>query len=190
MSIVGWLLLAVFGQQCNIKSQWGIGLPQMCFGIGFILYLDIMIFILNNLPTALEMKGSPGMFLLIAPPSVAVIGLGLFGYSTFAEMLLGWVYVLLVLLMSLGPRIWKAPSVLGEYRAYVFPLAAATNATIQYWASLQTDVTWILTAIMISISIAAMILVFGRMLYHMYQCINKIDCWRDPLFDQEKYRRR
>jgi hypothetical protein len=54
------------------------------------------------------MKGSPGMFLLIAPPSVAVICLDLFNddssaFSETAEMLLGWVYVLLILLICLGP---------------------------------------------------------------------------------------
>jgi hypothetical protein len=65
MSIIGWLLLAAFGQECNIKSEWDIELPQMCFGAGFMLYINIMIFIFSKFPTSQGMKGSPGMFLLI-----------------------------------------------------------------------------------------------------------------------------
>lgn len=92
----------------------------MCFGAGFILYIDITIFIFGKLHENKGIKGSPAMFLLIAPPSVGVVSLDLFNdgatdFSLFGEMLLGWVFVLLLLLIRLGPHIWRKPSVLGEY---------------------------------------------------------------------------
>lgn len=188
MSIVGWCMLANLGQECQIKSEWGIGLPQMCFGAGFILYIYIMIFILSNFPTTRGMKGSPALFLLMAPPSVMVVSLALFNESTSAfsqtaEMLLGWAYLLLMLLSSLGPNIWKMPSVLGEYWAYVFPLASATTATIRYALALQTDAAEVLAVIMTLISTAALVVVFGRMTFHiMYQCLVGKQEWKDPLF--------
>ena len=191
MSIVGWCMLANFGQECQIKSEWGFGLPQMCFGAGFMLYIYIMLFILGNFPTTQGMKGSPALFLLIAPPSVMVVGLDLFNDSTStfsetAEMLLGWVFLLLVLLSSLGPNIWKMPSVLGEYWAYVFPLASATTATIRYAASIQTDAAEVLAVIMTLFSTAALVVVFGRMTFHMYQCLVGKQEWKDPLFDRSR----
>ena len=95
----------------------------MCFGAGFILYLDIVIFIFSRLHVNKGLKGSPAMFLLIAPPSVGVVALDLFNgdasdFSLFGEMLLGWVFVLLQLLIRLGPILVREPDVLGEYWAY------------------------------------------------------------------------
>ena len=92
----------------------------MCFGAGFILYIDITIFIFGKLHENKGIKGSPAMFLLIAPPSVGVISLDLFNegtdnFSSSGEMLMGWVFVLLLLLIRLGPIIWRKPSVFGEY---------------------------------------------------------------------------
>lgn len=193
MSTVGWLFLAVIGQSYQIKMYWGIGLPQMCFGAGFILYIDVMVFILSNLSTNLGMKGSPGMFLLVAPPSVAVVSLDLFNngaseFSETAEMLLGWVYILLVLLLCMGPRIWKEPSVLGEYWAYVFPVVSATTATIRYATALETSATQALAVIMTLFSISTLLMVCGRMFYHMFKCICGKQQWEDPLFDRQKYR--
>lgn len=130
------------GQTCEIRSQWGIGLPQMCFGAGFILYMDIVVFIFGKLHENKGMKGSPAMFLLIAPPSVGVVSLDLLNdgasnFSQFGEMLLGWVFVLLLLLIRLGPILARNPSVFGEYwvsyqRAGTFnePLSATWYVTL------------------------------------------------------------
>lgn len=108
------------GQTCDIRDEWGIGLPEMCFGAGFILYIDIVIFIFGKLHENTGMKGSPAMFLLIAPPSVGVVALdmlnhGASDFSQAGEMLLGWVFVLFLLLIRLGPILSKNPSVFGEY---------------------------------------------------------------------------
>ena len=79
----------------------------MCFGAGFILYVIITIFIFNKLHEIRGIKGSPAMFLLIAPPSVGIVSLDMFndgtpGFSLFGEMLLGWVFMLLLLLIRVA----------------------------------------------------------------------------------------
>lgn len=75
------------------------------------------------------------MFLLIAPPSVGVVSLdflndlvdGATEFSPFSEMLLGWVFVLLLLLIRMCPTIWRSPSVLGEYWAYGASMGAVRS---------------------------------------------------------------
>ena len=180
------------GETCQIKNAWGIGLPQMCFGAGFILYVIITIFIFNKLHEIRGIKGSPAMFLLIAPPSVGIVSLDMFndgtpGFSLFGEMLLGWVFMLLLLLIRFGPTLLKQPSVFGEYWAYVFPWSAATTATIRYASALQTMSTEVIALVMIALAILALFLVFVRMIYHMYKCYKGDAQWRDPLFDYDKY---
>lgn len=193
MSTVGWFLLANLGQSAQLREEWGIGLPRMCFGAGFILYIDITIFIFGGLHENKGLQGSPGMFLLIAPPSIGVVSLDLFNdgatdFSPSAEMLLGWVYVLLLLLIRLGPVLWRKPSVFGEYWAYVFPLAAATTSTVRYAGALETNVTEVLAMMMIVVATITLLGVFGRMIYHIYECIVGQYQWRDPLFHQEYFR--
>ena len=192
MSTVGWFLLCNLGVICDIKGEWGIGLPAMCFGAGFMLYIEIVIFIFGKLHENKRMKGSPGMFLIIAPPSVGVLSLEFLDddasdFSLAGEMLLGWVYVCLLLLFRLGPVIWRTPSVFGEYWAYVFPLASATTATIKYASVLDTRTTEVLALIMVVTACGSLFLVFCRMIFHIYRCLRGQEEWGDPLFDQEKY---
>mmetsp|Transcript_497 Transcript_497/g.778 ORF Transcript_497/g.778 Transcript_497/m.778 type:complete len:98 (+) Transcript_497:2-295(+) len=87
----------------------------------------------------------------------------------------------------MSPTIWKNPSVLGEYWAYVFPLAAATTATIRYASALNTVATEVLAVIMIVMAISSLLLVFGRVTFHVYKCIRRKAQWKDPLFRREKY---
>mmetsp|Transcript_25611 Transcript_25611/g.55095 ORF Transcript_25611/g.55095 Transcript_25611/m.55095 type:complete len:178 (-) Transcript_25611:106-639(-) len=164
----------------------------MCFGAGFILYIDITIFIFGKLHENKGIKGSPAMFLLIAPPSVGVVSLDLFNdgasdFSPFGEMLLGWVFVLILLLLRIGPTLLRNPAVLGEYWAYVFPWAAATTATIRYASALESNATEALAVAMIVMAVFSLLLVLGRGAFHMYQCHKGEDQWRDPLFHTEKY---
>lgn len=69
----------------------------------------------------------------------------------------------------------------------VFPLAAATTATIRYASAMNTTTTEVLAIVMILMAISSLLLVFGRMTFHMYQCLRGKDQWRDPLFRMEKY---
>ena len=176
------------GEICDLRNEWGIGLTTMCFGAGFLLYIDLIIFIFAQLHENTGMKGSPSMFLLIAVPSIGVVSLVMMEILPFAEMLLGWVLVLLVLLFGIGPRLLKAPSVMGEYWAYVFPLASASSACIRYAGVMQTKSTETLAIIMICIALAAVFTVIGKMSYHMIQCLRNVEQWRDPLFEFGRYR--
>ena len=104
--------------------------------------MDIVVFIFGKLHENKGMKGSPAMFLLIAPPSVGDVSLDLLNdgasnFSQFGEMLLGWVFVLLLLMIRLGPILARNPSVFGEYwvsyqRAGTFnePLSATWYVTL------------------------------------------------------------
>ena len=107
LSTFGWLLLSNQGNIIQIKEVWGIGLPTLCFGAGFILYIDMIIFIFGNLSTTPNLMGSSALYLTVAAPSVAVMSLnGLYKKGEFpiaAEMLLGWVLLLFALLIRLGP---------------------------------------------------------------------------------------
>ena len=167
----------------------------MCFGAGFMLYIDTVIFIFGNLHENSGLQGSPGMFLLIAPPSVGVVSLDLIdkddtGFNPFGEMLLGWVLVLLLLLFRLGPALGREPAIFGEYWTYVFPLSAMATATIRYASVLQSRSTEVLATIMIGVAFVAYLLVVVRAIFHMYQCFRGNSQWKDPLFDMEKYRPR
>jgi len=164
----------------------------MCFGAGFVLYIGIVIFIFGNLHEPGGMRESPAMFLLIGPPSAGVVSLDLMNdtasdFSQLGEMLLGWVFLLLFLLFRLGPTLWRTPSIFGEYWAYVFPLAAATTATVRYATALNTTSTEMLAVIMIVVAVISLLLVLGRMTFHMYQCLKGQGQWRDSLFHVEKY---
>merc|ERR1711862_1047864 len=215
--------LSNWGNGIQIKQTWGIGLPSFCFGAGFILYLDMIIFIFGNLYTSKHLAGSGdnlaasalglrffrklfpftncfrssslsgAMYLLVAPPSVAVMsldGLDEDGFPVSAEMLLGWVLVLFVLLLRLGPSIYKAPSVLGEYFSYIGPISATTSATVKYAPAMNTPATIGLEVIMATIAPAAILMVFMRSLTHAFLVSSGSEQWLDPIFEMEHYNSR
>jgi len=193
LSTFGWLLLSNQGNIIHIKEVWGIGLPTLCFGAGFILYIDMIIFIFGNLSTSPNLMGSGALYLTVAAPSVAVMSLnGLYPgeFPIAAEMLLGWVLLLFALLIRLGPNIYKAPSVLGEYFSYVGPIAAATSATIEYARSMDTTATTVLELIMVVIATGALLMVTFRFLVHSYFTARNKEEWNDPLFKLEHYNTR
>ena len=154
LSTTGWFLLATLGEICKLRREWGIGLSTMCFGAGILLYIDCVFFIFGRLHENSGLKGSPSMFLLVAAPAIGVVSLILMDILYFAEMLLGWVLILLILLFGIGPTLFQIPSVMGEYWAYVFPLASAATATIRYANVMNTKSTEVLSIIMICIAIS------------------------------------
>lgn len=193
LSTVGWFLLAALGETAKVEEEWGIALPTFCFGAGIILYLDLLIFIFIKLHENQGLKGSPAMFLLIAPPSVGVIFLDLLDkdhneFPSSAKMLLGWVLMVLILLLRLGPNIYKAPSVFGEYWAYVFPVTSAAASCIRYADTVESNAA-IFLAVMVSVlAIFTLLAVLVRMSVHVYHvACTPHQQWRDPLFTMEKY---
>merc|ERR1719221_1656084 len=105
----------------------------MCFGVGSFFSLFYYPFILLGIYAGRTEPGSPALFLMVAPISVAGIGLiGLCGGITPAtEGMFGIAFFIKLLLVRGGPKILQRPSVFGTYWAYVFPNAALASLSIQ-----------------------------------------------------------
>lgn len=187
LSTVGWFLLANLGLAAKIPETWGLALPQFCLGIGAMFYLMVTIAILNGLHhNRRQMRGSPSLTLLLAPPSVGIIALDMLdddptSFSTASSLVLGWILVLFLLFAKIGPRIAQDPGVLGEYWAYVFPLAAVATAWIRYAAVVQTTAATVVAVLFWSIAMVALLAVLVRMFLHTYRCIRHQAQWGDPV---------
>ncbi|CAB9509672.1 expressed unknown protein [Seminavis robusta] len=132
------------------------------------------------------MKGSPSLTLLLAPPSVGIVALDTFDgdptkFNNAAAMVLGWILVLFMLFARIGPAFVREPGVLGEYWAYVFPLAAVATAWIRYASVVNTTAATIVAAAFMSVAIVALVSVLARMTIHCFQCFRGQAQWGDPL---------
>jgi len=187
LSTVGWFLLAVLGYNAGISSAWGINLPAYCLGAGLMLYLIVVIAIFNRLHMTPQVKGSPALTLLMAPPSVAVVAIDLFDndpaeFNVVAEVALGWSLLLVVILIKLGPSIAKRPAVLGAYWAYIFPPAALATATLRNSTMVGGTGADVFAMFFVSLATIALIVVVCRMCLHGIQCVRGNEDWSDPLF--------
>jgi tellurite resistance protein len=187
LSTVGWFLLTNLGIVASIEDTVGLAVPQFFLGIGCTFYLLVAFSIVTSLPqNRQELRGSPSLALLLAPPSVGVVALdALFStpsyFSTAATMVLGWLIILLVMLMKIGPTILQKPKVLGEYWAYVFPSAALATAFVRYATVVHTTAAKFMAAVFISMASVALVAVICRMVYHSLQCCLRHANWGDPL---------
>jgi len=191
LSAFGWFELSCWGNVLHIKSVWGIGLPTFCFGAGLILYFDLVCFIFKNLHTDRNLMGSGALYLIIALPAAGVhsiISEG--GFPISAEMLLGWILVVFILLLRLGPKIYGAPTVLGEYWAYISPMSGAAFVTIKYADVMGTPATIVLEVIMLVIANASLLVVLMRSSCYAYWVARGTRQWTDPLFKMEHYNSR
>jgi len=97
LSTTGWFLLATLGEICKLRREWGIGLSSMCFGAGFLLYIDCVFFIFGRLHENSGLKGSPSMFLLVAAPAngytVLCRDVTRLGTHTFDSFVWYWTYL-------------------------------------------------------------------------------------------------
>lgn len=191
LSTVGWILLAVLGVQADIEGAWGVPLPAWCLGFGLMLYLMVAISIFNGIHHTPNAKGSPALFLLIAPPSVAVVATDLLDgepdkFSFMALLLLGWCLGLFLLLVRIGPKIWQKPPALGAYWAYVFPLTGLATALIRYAWAVNTTGSFVAATIFVVIAILALFIVCVRMFFHIYQVFTGASSWGDPLLSTER----
>ena len=180
LSMVGWLLLAILAQQARLPS-----LAAFFFGGGFILYLLVLISIFLSMHTSIREKGSPALFLLLAPPSLSSTALAGFTDSgTFTKeacMLLGWCCVLLLLLFHLGPQLLAKPLSLGAYWAYVFPLSAFATAGTLYADSEGTLAARGFACFLILLSALSLVVVVLRMSWHHVGVVQGKHRWDDPI---------
>jgi len=119
----------------------------------------------------LNLQGSPVMFLLVAPLSVASLALvGLNGsYGACSQALFGSAFFLFCLLLRSGPRIFEVPTFLGLYWAYVFPLAALATSAIANAKEEDSATAHVLAWVLIVMAEIALLIVFVRMVMHMCQ---------------------
>jgi tellurite resistance protein TehA-like permease len=183
LSTVGWFLLAVLGQIAEIEQDWGLALPSFCFGAGTMLYIIVVIVLFHRSKFD---RHSPALFLLIAPPSVAVIALDKFDednteFSVAAEFVLGWCLVVVLLLFRLGQNIIMRPPVLGAYWAYVFPLSGLASATIRYARTLESIASEVMATVFLVVAVLALVIVLCRLCIHSYVVLRGRDEWADPL---------
>jgi tellurite resistance protein TehA-like permease len=186
LSVVGWFLLSVLGQQANIDDSWGIALPSFCFGVGAIFYIMVLISVFNRLHENRNKKGSPALTLLIAPPAIAVLAIDGFDgnpaqFSVVAEMWLGWCLMVLLLILKTGPRIAENPKSFGAYWAYVFPLSALATSCIRYAIIRDSTTADIMAVVFMGVAIVALLVVLTRMVVHMILCFQEKERWEDPL---------
>lgn len=187
LSTVGWFLLANLGVTIDIEEEWGLAIPQFCLGIGSMFYLIVVFVIMISLHKhRKEMKGSPALTLLLAPPSIGVVALDAIDgtpetFSIVASVTLGWILVLFIIFSKAGPMIVREPGVLGEYWAYVFPLAAVATAFARYAAIVETLAADVLASIFIGIAGLTLLTVVWRMIFHTAKCIVQKARWGDPL---------
>jgi tellurite resistance protein TehA-like permease len=124
------------------------------------------------LHTASGEKGSPALFLLIAPPSVLAIGLGGFAGGNFdgaPSMVFGYCAVVLGILLKLGPQLTAKPTLFGAYWAYVFPFAALASLSVQMAGSRRTGAMEALAWVLVVGAQGALLAVFCRMTWHQVQ---------------------
>jgi len=192
LSTVGWFLLSVLGSIIGIAEDWGIALPSFCLGVGSVQYLMVIVNIFNgtNCTTCGVSRGSPDLFLLIAPPSVGVIAIDLLdgesqSFAILSEVVLGWCIFVYLLLCRLGLTILKRPPILGVYWAYIFPTSALATALIHYASVIDTRTARVIAIISILLAFVFVIVVSFRMLYECYTVITiKGKVWGDPLLER------
>jgi tellurite resistance protein TehA-like permease len=188
LSIVGWFLLALLGQKAEIEQDWGLALPSFCFGAGAMFYIIVVIVLFNG--SRFE-RGNPALFLLCAPPSVAVTVLDNFEgdpteFSQAAEFVLGWCLVVVLLLIRMGPTICMRPPILGVYWTYVFPLSGLASAMIQYATKQKSTASEVMATVFLAVAALVQLIVFCRSCMHSYAVLRGREEWSDPLIVQNK----
>jgi tellurite resistance protein TehA-like permease len=191
LSTVGWFFLATLGSMAKIEQKWGLAIPSFCFGLGFIFYIMVIIAVFNGTHMTPKARGSPALFLLIAPPSVGVVAWDLIEaepgkFSLFSQALLGWCLGIFLLLFKIGPQITKRPPSLGSYWAYVFPMSALATATIRYAWIVKTRSAEVMSLIFVALAIFALFVVFCRMCIHALEVLLGTAEWDDPLLSRER----
>lgn len=189
ISLVAWFLLAVLGTKANVEKQWGIALPTFCFGIGSVMYFVASFSIFNGIRH--EAKGSPALFLIMTPPSIAIVAWDMITdepgeFAILSKLLLGCCLVFFLLLVKIGQQLASPPPSLGFYWAYVFPVSALSTGTIRYAAREANTTTGVLAFAFIAIATIVLLIVMIRVSLHAYQVVIGKAHWADPLLTQER----
>ena len=191
LSTVGWFLLALLGQTSKLGEAWHLPFEAWTFGVGVAMYVLVVVAVFLGIHNDPGSKGQPALFLLIAPSSVASLVLAGFNggvFGTASSAVLGYNFLLLVVLVRLGPQLCTAPVLFGTYWAYVFPLAALATSTVKLAADGQSSgveydeaPSQVLAWICVAGATAMIAIVFARMSWHAVQVRRGKAEWKDPI---------
>ena len=188
LSTVGWFLLTTLGQAAGLEEAWHLPLPSWTFGSGVAMYSLVFISIFQGMRNSPGERGSPALFLLVAPSSVAALGLAGFNGGVFggpSAALLGFNITMILVLMKLGPKLLAKPAVFGIYWAYVFPLAAVAACAVRQADAMQMGsrpvVAEVFAWIMVGIADLMLGLVFLRMTWHQVGVMRGKETWGCPI---------
>jgi len=183
LSLISWFLLSVAGTPANIDSAGGMPLRAMCFGVGTFFAVFLYPFILSSIYGGRTQAGTPASFLILAPPSVA--GIGIFGinggYNTATGGLFGCVAFLFLLLIRMGPKISAPPRLLGVNWAYAFPQCAMSILAIMIAEHFNSTTMNTIALLLSLIATLVIIMVAVRFCIHGWQVFRGRDVWQDPL---------
>lgn len=131
-------------------------------------------------------RGSPALFLLVAPPSVAIVSMDVIvdavnRMNLFSECMLGFCLILLLVLYRLGPKITMDPPMPGFYWPYVFPLAALGTASIRFAHQESSLAMEQFSLLLIFQAVAALVIVAVRDIWHYRKISQSKAIWMDPL---------
>ena len=99
LSTVGWILLTLLAQSSQIDAAWGIDMGALTFGMGIFMYAVVVFTLFQSMgePAKRGQKGSPALFLMLAPSSLSALCLRGFDnnhFDTAATCILGFVIIL------------------------------------------------------------------------------------------------
>jgi tellurite resistance protein TehA-like permease len=193
LSTVVWLLLAVLAQATGLDEAWQLPLSAWVFGIGTVLYALVVIALFLGIGNAPGEKGQPALFLLLAPSSVMAMALAGFNggvFGTASSACVGFNLAMLAVLIKLGPQLLAKPVVLGQYWAYVFPLAAFATAAIQQaqsgargTAGDESVPAQLMAWVLVGMATCALGVVMARMSWHHMGVLRGSEVWGDPIAD-------
>ncbi|KAJ1448429.1 voltage-dependent anion channel [Pelagophyceae sp. CCMP2097] len=182
LSTIGWPLLTLLAQQVHFERRFGVDVGSMTLGAGVALYALAFVSIFQA-----SVESEPALFLLIAPPcaiALAIAGYG--GFGPAPKALLGFALALLAVFAKLGPTLLGAPSVLGVYWAYVFPLAALATAAVRAAEFDDSRGSRGLAWTLVALATATLILVAARMAAHCRAVAGGQKRWADPLLEDSR----
>merc|ERR1712226_1334763 len=185
---VGWVLLCNLGLASKIKEPpsaggWGIDLPAFCFGMAVYTFGLAVVSVLQNMPNT-KTKGSPALFLLIAPPALAAGSLrafngGVFGIASTCAFGTGLFLELTVLRLS--HNVLQKPKVIGQLAGFTLAPAAMGNAAIAYANQEDSDAAKTVAVVLVLISTLLMVGAWTNAVYHQILYFKGKHVWVDPL---------
>ena len=140
-----WFLPIVWNMLAPVAwvPLWFVELSWFLFSVGLIMWAVMFTIIMNRIifHNPLPQKLMPTLFILIAPPAVALISLTILNnweITDFAKMLFYFAMFMFVIIISKINVLSKLKFFMSWW-AYSFPMAVTTTATILFYSKTQIE---------------------------------------------------